>query len=247
MRQLFPSPIDEVDPLDLYLADDRPNPADRPWVMLNMITSIDGATAVEGLSGGLGGPGDEDVFRAIRASCDWVLVASATASAEAYRVPRTTPEIAARRTAAGRAPVPGLAIVTASGRVDPAIPALAERDNSDDPPVVITGTSADDAALGALDAEIVRLADATPSPAAVLDVLARRGARVVLAEGGPSWNGHLVTAGVIDELCLSISPTLVGGDSARIVAGAGDAVPTGMRLDRLLEQDGLLFGRYVRA
>ena len=79
MRQLVPTPIDSVDPLGLYLTDDRPPPAGRPWVMCNMIASLDGATALDGVSGGLGGAADKAVFRAIRASCDWVLVASATA------------------------------------------------------------------------------------------------------------------------------------------------------------------------
>ena len=65
MRQLLPHPIDELDPLDLYLADRREPHHGRPWLMTNMIASIDGATAVDGLSGGLGGAGDKAVFRAL--------------------------------------------------------------------------------------------------------------------------------------------------------------------------------------
>ncbi len=245
MRQLLPHPLDEVDPLDLYLNDVRPAHGERPWLMANMIASIDGATAVEGLSGGLGGAGDKAVFRAIRASCDWVLVASATAAAETYRMPLTSADITQRRAAQGRSPAPNLAIVTASGRIDRAIPALADRTPDQLRPLVITGQDADAAALDNLDADIVRVATATPEPQQILQELGQRGARVVLAEGGPRFNGILHSAGVVDEFCLSLSPTLAGGDSARIVA-KGDDLAVAMRLDRLLEEDGALFARYVR-
>lgn len=247
MRQLLPTPVDDVDPLDLYLADARPAPAGRPWLMCNMIASADGATALGGLSGDLGGAADKAVFRAVRASCDWVLVASGTAVAEAYRVPGSSPEVAARRRDLGRADAPRLAIVTASGRVDPSIPAFTARGDHDLPPLVVAGTAADATHLATLDAEVVVLAQDRPEPMAILESLGQRGARVVLAEGGPRFNGMLHGSGAIDELCLSVSPTLAGGSSARIVAGGPEAMAVGLRLDRLLEADDLLFARYLRA
>ncbi len=246
VRQLLPHPIDDVDPLDLYLADARPARGTRPWLLVNMIAGIDGATSLDGVSGGLGGPADQAVFRAIRASSDWILVASATAAAEQYRAPTVTAEIAERRVAAGRTPSPRLAIVTASGRVDPSIPALAARADTDPVPVVVTGSSADDDHLRDLDADVVRLDAERPEPAAILAELGERGARVVLAEGGPRFNGILHGAAVIDEFCLTLSPTMAGGSSPRVVAHAGEGLATRFRLDRLLEQDELLFARYVR-
>jgi riboflavin biosynthesis pyrimidine reductase len=247
VRQLLPTPLDDVDPLDLYLADDRSAPGNRPWLMVNMIAAVDGATAVDGLSGGLGGPADQEVFRAIRASSDWILVASATAAAESYRVPTVSAAIADRRVAQGRTPCPQLAIVTASGRVDPTIPALAERADADAVPLIIAGRGADDEHLDLLDAEVVRLTSERPEPEEILAELGRRGARVVLAEGGPRLNGVLHGAGAIDEFCMTLSPTLAGGSSPRVVAHAPDGTPTPLRLDRLLEHDDLLFARYVRA
>lgn len=244
MRQLLPTPLDSVDPLDLYLTDARPRPADRPWLMTNMIASVDGATAIDGLSGALGGPADKTVFRAIRASCDWVLVASATAIAEAYRRPGTDTDLTTRRAALGRAPAPRLAIATASGRLDPDMPAFTEPGDAERP-VVLTGTDADRNALARLDAEIIVVPEASPSPDAMLAALGDRGANVVLSEGGPRFNGMLHGAGLLDEVCLSLSPTLVGGDAARILNG-GQANAQPLHLDRLLEEDGLLFGRYVR-
>lgn len=247
MRQLLPTPLDPVDPLDLYPADHRAPVEGRPWVMVNMIASADGATAVDGLSGALGGPADKAVFRAIRASCDVVLVGSATADAERYRMPSASPETTPVRAAAGRSPAPALALVTASGKIDPTLPAFAERAAEVAPPLVIAGQDADADALDALDAEVIRVDRPTPEPAAILSVLGERGHTVVLAEGGPRFNGYLQTAGVIDELCLSLSPTLAGGGSARIVAGGADDQVAGLRLERVLEEDGLLFTRYVRA
>jgi len=41
-------------------------PAHWPTVRLNMIASIDGATAVAGVSGGLGGPADQALFAVLR-------------------------------------------------------------------------------------------------------------------------------------------------------------------------------------
>ena len=52
VRQLLPDPIGDVDPLTLYPFDERPATADRPWVMVNMVTSADGGTAVDGASAG---------------------------------------------------------------------------------------------------------------------------------------------------------------------------------------------------
>ena len=57
MRQLLPFPCDPVDAAALY--GDLPSARTRPAVRLNMIASIDGATAVAGVSGGLGGPADQ--------------------------------------------------------------------------------------------------------------------------------------------------------------------------------------------
>ncbi|MCQ3808315.1 MAG: dihydrofolate reductase family protein [Acidimicrobiaceae bacterium] len=254
MQQILPTWIDDVDPLDVYSSDPRPAPLDRPWVMVNMIASVDGASAINGASGGLGGPADRAVFRAVRASCDWILVASGTASAEGYRTPNPDEAVVQRHLAAGRSATPRLAIVTASGAVDPTIPALADattddtdHDTDDDRrTLVITGEAADGARLAGLNAEIVRLAMPAPRPDAVLGELHRRGAAVVLCEGGPTWNGRMTEAGLVDELCLSISPILAGGTSSRIVAGAAQAVPARMRLRRLLTEGDLLFARYTR-
>ena len=77
MRQLLPESA-EVDPVAAHATAARPSPGHRPWVALNMVASVDGATAIDGVSGGLGGSGDTEVFRALRAIADVILVAAGT-------------------------------------------------------------------------------------------------------------------------------------------------------------------------
>ncbi|MBU6316349.1 MAG: dihydrofolate reductase family protein, partial [Acidobacteria bacterium] len=76
--------------------------------------------------------------------------------------------------------------------------------------------------------------------------LAGLGARVVQAEGGPTLNGVLTAADLVDELNLTISPQVTGGSGPRTVTGAPE-LPRRMHLAHVLEDDGFLFTRYVRS
>jgi riboflavin biosynthesis pyrimidine reductase len=77
-----------------------------------------------------------------------------------------------------------------------------------------------------------------------LDQLALRGARHVLAEGGPTLNAQLAAHGLLDELCLTFSPKLAAGDSKRILNGPALPVPTELRLRSVCDDEGYLFLRY---
>lgn len=248
MRQMSATTAENVDPLDLYPTDERPRPPGRPWVMANMVASADGAIAIDGVSGGLGGEGDSIVFRAIRASCDWVVAAAGTVRAERYRVPQSTEMVMQRRRAAGRTDAPRLAVVTGSVELDPDLPLFSERPADAPKALVITGSAPPTAAVERIGdlADWCHLDTERPTPAGIIAALDERGADVVLVEGGPSFNGQMVDAGLIDELCLSISPHLVGGSSPRIVDRSTTTTPTDLHLDRVLEHEGALFLRYCR-
>jgi RibD C-terminal domain len=82
LRQLIPVLSDPIDLDALY--GDLPDPGPRPAVRLNMIASLDGATTVTGVLGGLGGPADHALFAVLRAQADVVLVAAGTVRAEHY-------------------------------------------------------------------------------------------------------------------------------------------------------------------
>jgi len=81
--------------------------------------------------------------------------------------------------------------------------------------------------------------------------LAARGHRRLLSEGGPHLLGELTGAGLIDELCVTVSPVMVGPGPNRIIArrgrddaaAAGDGLP--LRLGHVLEDGGFLFCRYT--
>lgn len=235
--------------MELYPALARPKPAGRPWLMVNMIASADGAVAVDGASGALGNPADEAVFSAVRASADWIVAAAGTVRAERYSLPRPAAASRRARLAAGRSERPRLAVVSASLDLDLSLPLFSDRRPGDDPPVILTGSAAETEAVKRLEtaAEVVRLRSVRPQPAEILAELDHRGAGVVLSEGGPSFNGQLADADVIDELCLSIAPLVAGGASTRIVHGSVRSVPSRMRIDHLLEASDTLFVRYVSA
>src|SRR3954452_15153851 len=105
MRALVPTPSDTVD-LEAAYAVGVNAPPDRPFVRINMISSLDGAIAVNGRSGLLGGPGDRQVFHALRSLADVILVGAGTARAEGYGPARIDPDAQERRRARGQHPVP---------------------------------------------------------------------------------------------------------------------------------------------
>jgi len=245
MRQLFPNPVDDVSVADRYAADNRPTPADRPWVLANMISSVDGAIDIDGVSGGLGGPGDKAVFSAIRAVADVIVVGAGTVIAENYRRPQTSPEQQERRLARGQSAFPRLVIVSASLSV----PADHRVFDPDARPIIATHLTAPAERVESLSAvaDIVACGETSVDLPGVLQELRSRGARTALLEGGPKLNGAMVAADLVDEWCVTMAPVMVGGDTAlRMTSGSHTHEPRPMRLDRTLVDGDYLFHRYVR-
>jgi riboflavin biosynthesis pyrimidine reductase len=244
MRQLLPTAIDDVDVFSVYADDVRTPHADRPWLFANMIASLDGATHVDGVSGGLGGPADRMAFRAIRAVADMILVAAGTARSENYHPITTTPEIATARATRGQADRPRLAILTRHLDLD----LDGELFTAPEPPIVLTTDAAPAGRLRHAQARTTVLQFTGPR----IDVrdavvaLGQLGARVVLSEGGPTLIGQLAVADVLDELCLTMSPMVVGGDASRVTDATTPAIDRRYALARVLEQDSMLLVRYVR-
>jgi len=189
------------------------------------------------------------VFAAIRAVADVILVGAGTVRAEGYGPPRPSAAARAAREAQGRSPAPRLAVVTASLDLDPRASLFAEAEPANRPFLVTAmGASPERlAAIASVSEEVIVAGDAHVDTAIALRELRHRGAQVVLCEGGPSLNGQLVAAGLVDEVCLTVAPVLASGDSARMARGPTPLFPLGMRLDRALEAGGTLWLRYVRA
>jgi riboflavin biosynthesis pyrimidine reductase len=251
MRQLLPVPADQIDPVAAYESDVREPPGDqRPWILLNMITSADGATAVEGRAGGLGGPVDTRVLSLLRNVADVVLVGAATVRAEGYAPHRPSESARFRRAARGQRPAAAFAVVSASLDLDATGPLFTEA-APDSRTIVFCPEAADPERRAELEAVavVVTAGDTTVDIRRAIDELWRRGARIVLCEGGPTLNGVLLDENLIDELCLTVSPRLAGGPARRVVhTSLAPPSPIPLRLERVLEaDDGFLFLRYVRA
>jgi riboflavin biosynthesis pyrimidine reductase len=242
MRALLPVPRDDVDLVEAY----APSPAHggRPFVRCNMISSVDGAIAVRGRSGMLGGDADRAVFSALRSVADVVLVGAGTVRAEGYGPARLGEESRRARAARGQAPVPPIAVVTRSGQLDWSSPFFTAAEQR---PIVVTstGANAESVAHARAVAEVIEAGRDEVDLVRAVRELHARGYTNVLAEGGPGINAELVQARLLDEICLTLAPRVVAGTGPRIFAGDELPVPLDLRLVHLLEQDGYLFGRFA--
>jgi riboflavin-specific deaminase-like protein len=249
IRALFPEPAADVDLLQAYAAQDRSRHDERPWVMLNMVSSVDGASAVDGRAGGLSGATDQRVLSTLRLLADVVLVGAGTVRAEGYAPHQPSPEMRAMREAKGQTPAAAFAIPTSSLDLNPSASLFVKAEPASRTILFVPKSiNPDHRSTFEKVADVVTAGEATVDLGQILTVLGRRGARVVLCEGGPILNGLLLAEGLIDELCVTISPLLVGGPAARIIHGAlSPPSPVEMRLASTLEaDDGVLFLRYVR-
>lgn len=225
-----------------------PGERGRTWVRLNFVSSIDGAATMAGVSEGLNDPWDLQVFETLRESADVVVVAAGTIRDEGYDAVYVPKEHSAWRRDHGLPDHPRLAIVTASGALDPAS-APFDVGEAKHRPLVYAGAAADEAKLDALRevAEVVRCRDGRRGVdlEAMIADLAGRGLHQILCEGGPTLFGTLLDAGCVDELCLTLSPVLVGGQSRRITTSPAEHAQS-MGLVSTLRGGAMLFLRYCR-
>lgn len=232
--------LDDLAIGDHYSAGIRDN-----WLRVNFISSVDGAATVDGKSGGLGGDADHRVFDILRTLCDVVLVASGTVKAEKYGAMVVGPESVEARLANGLKRQPVFAIVSGSLDLDPASEVFTKAPVR---PVIYTIESAPADRRDALSkvADVVACGPDTLDAASMVADLRERGLGRIHCEGGPSLFGTLLAADVVDELCLTVSPLLVGGDSGRIVHGDLPS-PRPMQLAGILRSKSVLLLRYTRS
>jgi riboflavin biosynthesis pyrimidine reductase len=209
-----------------------------------MIASVDGGTSLKGTSGALGGAADHEVFATLRSFADVILVGAGTLRAERYGPARLDEPHRQARVARGQPPVPPIAVLTRSADLDWSTPFFADAEAR---PVVVTVEHAGDQLRHAADvAEVIIAGDDHVDLRRAIDELAIHGWGNILVEGGPSINAELAVLDAIDELCLTISPTMLGGTSARVLRdGTPDPPPT-LRVASILTSGDYLFLRYAR-
>lgn len=196
---------------------------DEPCLYANFVSTVDGVVAIPSLvqsSKLISGDSDPDrfVMGLLRACADVVLIGSGTLRASPRS--RWTPErvypaagaaFAELRRRLGRPPEPQLAVLTGSGAIDPAHPAIAAG------AVVLTTEQGAATLRGRLPASSTLIALGTGDavdPRAAVDALHARGHRLILSEAGPHVFGSLLEWGLVDELFLTLSPLLGGREAA---------------------------------
>jgi riboflavin biosynthesis pyrimidine reductase len=218
MRRLFDQPIGKITVREAYDVE-RPRSAERPWLGVCMVASIDGSTVVDNNSRGLSSAADQEVLRTLRDLADVLIVGASTVRIEGYRQPRK--------------PGQRVGVVSRRGDVDPTSALFTSGAGflilPDDAPA----TSIDSVRAGIGEVDLA-------------GAFAKLQADFVQAEGGATLNGALAAADLIDELNLTISPQLAGGDGPRVTGGAAQLAHR-MHLAHVLEEDGFLFTRYLRA
>lgn len=220
---------------------------EQRWVRANFATSLDGAvTGGDGRSGSVNTPADGIVFELVRALSDVVVVGAGTARGEGYGPLSVSERWRPLREKEGRPLVLPVVVVSTSLRLPPLL-AAAARERSGG--VLVATHEGSPGLITARreygDAKVLVCGKTAVAAAELLEQLAVRGWTRVLTEGGPQLFGSLLEAGVVDELCLSLTPRIVGGDGRRLVAVTDrddGFIPRG-----LVEQDGTLIGRWLRA
>lgn len=240
VRRLHPGPFDEFDAdtdegraalKSLY---STPN---ERWLRINLIASVNGAAAGDdGTSGSLTNRVDRRILGTIRRAADIVLVGAASVRAEGYFLPKTAP----------------LVIITGSGD-------LTGHQIPDDVPtgrVIVlcpsTAVSVVRSTLTAAHVSVLELDPAVLDPAVgsrnlnlaeVVDALHRQGHDSIVCEGGPMLAAQLLSAQLVDEVCLSTSPQISSASLPvlpRLVANHQ------LQLHQLLsDTDGHLFARWT--
>jgi riboflavin biosynthesis pyrimidine reductase len=241
MRALLPAPADEVDVHEFLAADWL----DHGGFRSVFVSSADGAAWVKGRSAGLQTPGDSLVFGATRDLADVVLVGSGTAFAEGYRAIDVSPTKAAIRRSYGLREALPTAVVTASLRFSP--DARLFETGPGNRTILLTCAAAPVERRKALErvADVAICGDETIDLPLARAALEERGLTRISSEGGPHAYAAQAAAGVVDELCLSLTPKLVGPGPSRIVAGSVEWLePQDLELTGMLEDDGSLFLRY---
>lgn len=230
LERLFPragtaTPAEIAEAMEL----DTRAPDERPYVVLNMVSSLDGKATVDGRTKRLGGDADGELFHALRAGADAVMAGAGTVRNERYG-----------RIVKDEAREPPLAVVV-SGRLqlDAEIPLLQA---SDQRVVIVTGAAGEIEGTAA-QVEYMRVGD--DLPLAMAKLREDHGVRVLLCEGGPTLNSHLLAASLVDELLLTLAPSIAGGEGAKTIVD-GPPLPdlVGAELLTVHEADGELLTRW---
>jgi riboflavin-specific deaminase-like protein len=212
---------------------------ERPYLILNMVSSLDGKATIEWRTKGLSTELDRQLFHHLRTQADAVMVGAGTVRIERYGRMAKTDELRDKREREGLDRDPLAVVVSARLDLPADLPLLNEPEQR---VVIATGS---DASLPDLRGQVEYARVGDDLPLLMARLREDHGVRSVLCEGGPTLNSHLLAAGLVDELFLTLHPKLTGGASAlTIVAGRDLVEPEELRLLSVAEGAGDLFTRW---
>jgi riboflavin-specific deaminase-like protein len=212
---------------------------DRPYLVLNFATTLDGRAAINGRSGPIGSEADTEMLQRLRTRVDAVMIGAGTMRAERYGRIVSDPALRAYRERTLLAHDP-LAVLV-SNRLE--LPWDAGLFTDGGGRVVIFTASDQEPPETATPVTVVRHPEGVELDRALEWLLKERGIKSVLCEGGPTLHGRLREGRLADELFLTIAPKIAGGEGPRVLEGALPDVDQ-VELTWLLESEGELFARY---
>lgn len=186
----FELPADEV-----YRNLELPDPPEnRPQVLINAVSSIDGRVAAGGKSAGIGSPADRATMRNLRSHVDAVLIGAGSLRAE--KMDLSVPEDLE--------------------------PLRLKRNLTRQPTAIILSNSADLTLKNLVNTpnqEIHTLGTQQGNQGKTIEELLRHlrhnlGIERLLIEGGPRVNHAIISAGCLDELFLTLAPVLLAGEAS---------------------------------
>jgi riboflavin-specific deaminase-like protein len=211
----------------------------RPYVLINMVSSLDGRATREGKAARIGSQTDRQLMRTLRSKADAVMIGANTLRAEKLSLGLDEP--------AG--PQPTAIILTNTGNVP--LESHLIRNEGQEVLVLVPEGCPEDAVRRLRRQGDVQRSPTTPGGAIDLEealkvLKAERGVDLLLVEGGPTLNHSLISEQLADELFLTLAPKLLGGEGLTILSG--DPLPEGTWCPDLLSlhvAGGELFLRYA--
>ncbi|MDX6605607.1 MAG: hypothetical protein QOD14_147 [Solirubrobacterales bacterium] len=240
LRRLLPDAAETTVAEQLHGLDLKPLALpDRPYLILNFATTLDGRAAIDGKSGPIGSPTDSEMLQRLRTRVDAVMIGAGTMRAERYGRIVSDPQLRAYRERTLLTHDP-LAVIV-SNRFE--LPWDAGLFTDGGGRVVVFTASEKEPPETNTPVTVVRHPDGVELDRALEWLLVERGIRSVLCEGGPTLHGRLRERGLADELFVTIAPKIAGGEGPRLLEGALTDVDQ-VELAWLLESGGELFARY---
>ena len=206
-----------------------------------MISTGDGRATLAGHTERISSDTDRVLFHSLRSQVDAVMVGIGTIAIEGYGPLARRPAVRERRRELGLPETP--LCVTASRSLELPVDAPLFQDPESHVIVLTNSDREPPPCKCRLTVERIPGSELDLTVGATI-LRTRHGVRAVLMEGGPTLLAAMLDAGLVDELFLSISPLLVGGDEPSLLEGSALEQPLGLRLISLLEEESYLYLRY---